>query len=104
MAHFFAGAGIESGLADHLDTGINQAAQKCLQFLGMNRVTVAPSEPSLGTYPSCDGNVWRGGFGLRIPLTMRSPTGGDRYCEAYVGRVRCGVAVHNNVAAGRHSA
>jgi hypothetical protein len=62
----------------------------------MKRLIVVPNGLRLGTCQLSDGSVWPGGSGRKIPLTVRSPTSEDQYCEAFAGRGRCGVAVRNH--------
>jgi hypothetical protein len=69
------------------------------QLQRMKRLIVVPSGLRWGTCRLFDGSVWPGGSGRRIPLTVRSPTSEDQYCEAFSGRVRCGVAVRSHAGA-----
>ena len=69
------------------------------QLYQVKRLIVVPNGLRLGTYQLSDGSVWPSGFGRRIPLTVRSQTSEDQYCEAFAGRVRCGVAAHSNAGA-----
>src|SRR5215813_5404082 len=65
----------------------------------VKRLIVVPNGLRLGTCQSSDGSVWPSGSGRRIPLTVRSPTSEDQYCEAFAARVRCDVAVRSNAGA-----
>ena len=88
---------VKSGLLNRLNP--EAANSRASQLQRIKRLIVVPNGLRLGTCQLFDGSVWPSGSGRKIPLTVRSPTSEDQYCEAFAGRVRCGVAVRSHAGA-----
>ena len=92
-------AWVVSQLSERFDVSAFFVCVRASQLRRMKRLIVVANGLRLGTYQLSDGSVWPSGSDRKIPLTVRSPTSEDQYCEAFAGRVRCGVAVRSHAGA-----